>query len=97
MHIHSYQKNNSAAIIKQNAYIETQRRQGLNLTNTTLRSRINAPPPRLFFLKKKSDPPWIFKPRSKKIELCKTYISIRNSIKSNEIDFSECFRFQCYF
>ena len=33
----------------------------------------------------------------KKFEHCKTYLSIRNSIKSNEIDFFECFRFQCYF
>ena len=33
----------------------------------------------------------------KKIEQCKTYLSIRNSIKSNEIDFLECFRFQRYF
>ena len=41
---------------------------------------------------------WIFKSRSKKkIEQCKTYLSIRNSIKSNETDFSECFRFQCHF
>ena len=32
-----------------------------------------------------------------KIEHCKTYLSIRNSIKSDEIDFSECFRFQRYF
>ena len=35
--------------------------------------------------------------RSKKIEHCKKYISVRNSIKSNEIDFFECFPFQCYF
>ena len=33
----------------------------------------------------------------KKFEQFKTYLGIRNSIKSNEIDFFECFRFQCYF
>ena len=33
----------------------------------------------------------------KKFEQCKTYLSIQNSIKSNKIDFFECFRFQCYF
>ena len=33
----------------------------------------------------------------KKFEQCKTYLSIRNSIKSIEINFFECFRFQCYF
>ena len=48
------------------------------------------PPPRLLILGFSNLTP-------KKIEQCKTYLSIRNSIKSNEIDFSECFRFQCYF
>ena len=39
---------------------------------------------------------WNFKSRFKKFEQRKTYLSIRNSIKSNGIDFLECFRFQCY-
>ena len=70
-----------------------------------------APP--LIFLKKESAPPSpqapavIRIPRllifgflslaSKTFKQGKTYLSIRNSVKSNEIDFSECFRFQCYF
>ena len=64
-------------------------------------------PTAYFFGKKPRSPAVIRTPRllifgfsslaPKKIEQCKTYLSIRNSIKSNEIDFSECFRFQCYF
>ena len=69
------------------------------------------PPPAYFSGEKKIDPPSppavIRTPRllifgfsrlaSKKIEQCKTYLSIQNSIKSSEIDFFECFRFQCFF
>ena len=66
----------------------------------------------LFFFEKKSDQtpssPLLLGPHRllifgfsclapKNIEQCKTYLSIRNSIKSNEIYFSECFRFQCCF
>ena len=80
-----------------------------DLLRATLRSPINGPRA-YFFLKPPPPPPvllgpppppinfLIFMSRSKKkFEKCKTYLSIRNSIKSNEIDFSECFRFQCYF
>ena len=60
------------------------------------------PLPPLFFWKKNLTPsPLLIFGFSnltpKKFELCKTYLSIRNSINSNEIDFSECLRFQCYF
>ena len=66
------------------------------------------PPPPFIFFEKKIQPPAVIKSlrllifgfsslASKKIEQCKTYLSIRNSTKSNEIDFSECFHFQCYF
>ena len=65
--------------------------------------KINPTPPHCCLEPPPPPPPlplinfWIFKSRSKKIiEQCKMYLSIRNSIKSNEIDFSECFRFQCY-
>ena len=40
---------------------------------------------------------WIFKSHSKKIEQCNTYLSIRNSIKSNKIDFSNVFVFNVIF
>ena len=49
------------------------------------------PPPRLLLIFRFSSL------ARKKFEQCKTYLSIRNSIKSNEIDFFKCFRFQCYF
>ena len=67
------------------------------------------PPPPLMFFEKKIRPHSFLLGRlrllifgfsslaPKQFEQCKTYLSIRNSIKSNEIDFFECFRFQCYF
>ena len=51
---------------------------------------LGPPPPRLLIFGFSSLPP-------KKFEQFKTYLSIRNSIKSNEIDFYVSFRFQCYF
>ena len=77
--------------------------------SNTLRSRKNAPPPVIFFEKKIRPPPLLLGPPlpllifgfsslvPKAFEQCKTYLSIRNSIKSNEIYFFECFCFQCYF
>ena len=70
------------------------------------------PPPLRLFFKTKSDPPAVIRTppphpglvifgfsslAPKKFGQCKTYLNIRNSIKSNEIDFFECFHFQCYF
>ena len=61
----------------------------------TLTSQINGPHPAYFFLKK-----ILFlvifrfsSPAPKKFEQFKTYLSIRNSINSNEIDFFEYFLF----